>query len=534
MKNGDVFVKKYIIENSELMNEWDKENNQKNGYNPQEISYGSHSKVSWICSKCGHKWNSVVKDRVDGHGCPECAKKNRIVTRLKKAVEKEGSFFENYPELMEEWDYKKNKEFNPKELTSFSKTKVWWKCKKCVNEWKTSIANRASQNTKCPKCANINRGQSNIDNKLANKGSLLDNYPDLIEEWNIKKNLILPSSVLAGTHKKYWWKCSICGNEWQASVHHRVRGSGCPKCYRRNQTSFPEQVLYYYIKKKYRKAINKYTDIFDNGMELDIFIPERNIGIEYDGYIWHRNKKSNERERIKYDYCKNNNILLIRIKEKRNEEHKINNKNCDYMIITDYNNKNNYESLNTMLQNVFEILKIDLITNVEKDSKKIKTSYYTIIKDDNLYSSNPTICEEWNYDKNNGLTPDMFKSNSNEKVWWKCKKCGYEWEANIANRNKGTICPVCAKEKKSNSLKSNWQKRIDKMIQEKGSLKDNYPKLIKEWDYKKNTVNPENVTVNSHKRVFWICSKCGYNWATEIRLRAEKKHSCPKCKNKII
>ena len=56
--------------------------------------------------------------------------------------------------------------------------------------------------------------------------------------------------------------------------------------------------------------------------------------------------------------------------------------------------------------------------------------------------------EFYNYEKNNGLTPADVAPNSNKKVWWKCRK-GHEWQAIIANRNKGNGCPVCAKEKRS-------------------------------------------------------------------------------------
>ena len=528
-------MKKYLIENTELMNEWDKDNNDKFGYDPCTLTYGSKYKVFWICSKCGFKWSAIIKDRTNGHGCPQCGKKKSIETRRRIIVEKEGSLFEKCSELMKEWDYEKNKKYDPKKLTIYSNVKVWWKCKKCGNEWQTKIANRTALKNNCPKCAIKNLRKTIITKKIEKKGRIFDKYPELLKEWNYDKNQnIKPEQIVGKTNKKVWWKCSICGNEWEASINHRCGGSGCPKCYRRNQTSFPEQVLFYYIKKKFPKTINKYTDIFDNGMELDIFIPELNIGIEYDGYMWHNNSTSQKREKVKYEYCKKNNISLIRIKEIRNNEKPNNNKNCNWMIVTDYNDKNDYDSLNLMLQEVFNILKIDLITNVEKDSRKIKACYYSLIKEKNLYNEFPLLCEEWNYEKNNGLKPDMFKAYSNEKVWWRCRECGFEWEANIANRTSGTICPMCAKEKKSNSLRTNWQKRIDKVIQKNGSLKDNYPELLKEWDYKKNTIKPENITEKSHTSAYWICSKCGYNWTTEIRARAIRKNGCPKCRNKII
>ena len=68
-----------------------------------------------------------------------------------------------------------------------------------------------------------------------------------------------------------------------------------------------------------------------------------------------------------------------------------------------------------------------------------------------LGTINPILAKEWNYEKNNGLTPADVAPNSNKKVWWNCSK-GHEWQAIIANRNKGNGCPVCAKEKRKANL----------------------------------------------------------------------------------
>ena len=42
---------------------------------------------------------------------------------------------------------------------------------------------------------------------------------------------ISPDSIVAGTHKKIWWICRECQNEWFAAVVNRSRsGAGCPSC----------------------------------------------------------------------------------------------------------------------------------------------------------------------------------------------------------------------------------------------------------------------------------------------------------------
>ena len=66
-----------------------------------------------------------------------------------------------------------------------------------------------------------------------------------------------------------------------------------------------------------------------------------------------------------------------------------------------------------------------------------------------LTKTHPLLAKEWNYEKNNGLTPMDVTSNSHKKVWWKCVK-GHEWQARIDSRNNGNGCPICRKNKVKN------------------------------------------------------------------------------------
>ena len=59
------------------------------------------------------------------------------------------------------------------------------------------------------------------------------------------------------------------------------------------------------------------------------------------------------------------------------------------------------------------------------------------------------------------------------------------------------------------------------------------PKLAKEWNYDKNgNLNPENILANSHKLVWWKCSK-GHEWRATIKNR-NKGVGCPICSNQKI
>ena len=63
--------------------------------------------------------------------------------------------------------------------------------------------------------------------------------------------------------------------------------------------------------------------------------------------------------------------------------------------------------------------------------------------ENDLQTLSPILASEWDYKKNNGLTPMDVMPNSGKKVWWKCKR-GHEWQAKIQNRYRGSGCPYCS------------------------------------------------------------------------------------------
>lgn len=98
---------------------------------------------------------------------------------------------------------------------------------------------------------------------------------------------------------------------------------GFQKCKKYN-VSKGELELYDFIKSIKPTAIhNDRKNIFP--LELDIFLEENNIGIEYDGEYWHNLPKMKKRDYIKNKICKEKGIKLIRVKEKdwKNNKEKV-------------------------------------------------------------------------------------------------------------------------------------------------------------------------------------------------------------------
>ena len=64
---------------------------------------------------------------------------------------KEKKYVSDNAQLMAEWNWEKNIEFGPTQITLGSGRKTWWKCKN-GHEWKATIASR-NQGSGCPYCS---------------------------------------------------------------------------------------------------------------------------------------------------------------------------------------------------------------------------------------------------------------------------------------------------------------------------------------------------------------------------------------------
>ena len=132
----------------------------------------------------------------------------------------------DYPKLVEQWDWEKNGDNKPEDFTFGSDKKIFWKCNKgSDHEWQVAIGNRTGDRPSgCPYCAN---------QKLSITNSFATIMPNIAKEWHPTKNgTLLPTSIIAGTNKKYWWKCPKGpDHEWPSTLDNRTRGGkGCPFC----------------------------------------------------------------------------------------------------------------------------------------------------------------------------------------------------------------------------------------------------------------------------------------------------------------
>ena len=412
--------KKYIIDNEELMKEWDWEKNNELGLNPEKITHGSEKKAWWICNN-GHRWNAMINSRNKGCKCPYCTNKKVLIGY--------NDLDTINPELAKQWHPTKNGSLTPKDVTNDYHNKVWWVCDK-GHDWNATIYSR-NKGRDCPHC-----NKSKVKDGVNDLATI---NPEVAKQWHPTKNGDLtPKDVAAGSNEKAWWICDK-GHEWKAAISSRSRGSGCPHCSKEKHTSFAEQAIYFYCK-KYTTAINRYIE---SGKEIDIYLPEYNVGIEYNGNYWHKDRKERDKNKIKYFADKG--IRIITVKES--------NKNfIDGDIIV--HNRKDKNTINFVIKTIFDLLCINYEEpDVNRDEHKIYEQYVDIEKENSIAVKCPKSIKEWNYEKNGNLLPTMVSYGSTKSVWWKCEKCGYEWKLRVVRYSKHQSCLKCARKKQMKQVR---------------------------------------------------------------------------------
>ncbi len=552
----------------DLARQWHPTRNK--SLSPKDVTVGSNKKVWWLCPECKGEWHQSINERNQGRNCPFCAGK--------AVLQGYNDLETTNPEISAMWHRVKNGDLSPQMVTKGSNKKVWWHCPVCNYEWKGMI----NGINKCPVCV----GQA-IKVGFNDLGTT---FPDVAREWHPTKNgALTPQNVTQGTSKKVWWICSTCGYEWQTAVCNRTQGHRCPRCTAALHTSFPEQSVLYYMLQRF-EAINRFNY---EGTEIDVYLPATKIGIEYNGWYYHHKKW--DKDEVKKRRLQDKGVRLIRLIEDSKhyvdgddihlnprikadqiggldwgiqqlfvilgEESPMIDTTVDKFKIREqyiHEKKDNFAALFPEIakqwhptKNGTLIPKYFLPNSNEKVWWKCPVcggewqavisgrtrrsgcpicAGHKVQKEINgLSTTNPELVSEWDFDKNTqiGLDIDKLTKGSNKQAFWVCKECGFSWKTGIYSRaTRGMGCPECKKTQ-------NAKKLVEKAAK-KHSLTDDFPLIAAEWDYSKNDpLLPQNYAPGSNKKMWWICSQCGYEWATKICHRTEG-HGCPACARKKV
>lgn len=154
------------------------------------------------------------------------------------------------------------------------------------------------------------------------KTSLAYLRPDIAKEFLSSKNNFLADELSEFSGESVLWKCFDCRYEWYASVNSRTNNNtGCPKC---NESKGENKIGKFLLEKN---IIFKQEYMFDDckglkrKLPFDFYLLNYGILIEYHGIQHYKsldyfggddNFKERQRlDKIKSEYCSNNNIPLL-------------------------------------------------------------------------------------------------------------------------------------------------------------------------------------------------------------------------------
>lgn len=361
------------------------------------------------------------------------------------------SLAEKRPDLAKEWNYEKNGNLRPEDVTVNSHKKVWWKLpydvpmdyevkklrgKHFEFEWMAIIHSR--QKCSCPFLS----GRA----VFSGFNDLQTMNPMLAKQWNYVKNKNLkPTQVTANSGLKVWWCLPyddpITGKhfdfEWTDSIAHRNSGRGCP--YLSGQA------------------------VWEGFNDLKTINPKL-------AAQWHPTKNGNLKPTQVTVSTDKKAWWLLPYNDP------VTGKHFDFEWQASILNRNSGRS------------------NCPYLSGKLVLEGFN-----DLQTINPELAAQWHPNKNGDLKPIQVSVSTMKKVWWLFpyddpvtgNHYNFEWQASISSRNnRGTCCPYLSGKKVFTGF---------------NDLSTINPKVASQWHPTKNgNLKPTQVPANSNKKVWWL------------------------------
>ncbi len=548
-----------------LLDEWSKD---RNGIiTPKNISIGSGKKIWWKDIH-GHEWRATISSRRLGKGCPFCSGRKVLIGFNDLLTV-------NPNDIVKSWDFEKNGDLAPTDVTAGSVKAVWWKCEK-GHSWKAKISDRVQHKTACPVCAG----------KITLRGfnDLSTTNPDISAMWDAEKNYPLtPEEVTAGCNKEVWWK-GRCGHEWKDKINNRVHcGTSCPICsghrvlenyndlsttypeiarewdYQKNYPLLPSQVTKGYIKKvwwicpnghSYSASVNSRTNrgsgcpICENVSVVaginDLATTDPALAQEWNyekngsllpsmitagssKVVWWKCEMGHQYQTSVYNRKRTN----CPICEK--ERHI----SLPEKIIFYYIHKWLVESVENYRTEWLGKRELDIYipsykVGIEYDGSAWHDREKDLIKDKLCFNQGVKLlrirepgCTDLN------STSVLFNIPKDVQTDIGIKKA-IEFIFEYVKTNYHCFIPV-----PSVDISRDLSEIVRgvSLSRKRNSLAEDNPALVEEWDWEQNlSLTPDKVSKGSTRVVWWKCKKCGHSWQSSIYARNYSKKICPFCK----
>jgi hypothetical protein len=249
-----------------------------------------HSKIEITCP-VHHKFWQAASSHLSGHGCPSCGLES--IKAKMKPKENEKIIEEFKRTHGNQYDYSRVQYTN-------SATKVIIVCPD-HGEF-SQDPNSHKRGRGCPKCGKLKKSKPMTFDQFVEKARQIHGDTYDYSKANYTNNKLKVTII-----------CKKHGEFEQRPDSHLHKQYGCPKC--TPPQSKQEIAISDYLSELKIKHITTDREQI-KPMELDIYIPQHNIGIEHNGIRYHSEQfVSNNYHRNKWQMCHDNGIQLIQIFE---------------------------------------------------------------------------------------------------------------------------------------------------------------------------------------------------------------------------
>lgn len=300
----------------------------------KDLTKGSHSMVQVKCDICGDekeiKYNQLVKHNyTENYFCKRCNKKKNL-------MEKYGVInvfqLNDIKEKTKKTNLEKYGVENPSQSEVVKEKKKDTNRKKCGNDWGLSSQHikDKSKKTLIEKYGVDNISKNDII-KQQKKATCYNNFGVEVISQSQRFRDLYKNKILSFLQEKYniidyndiyyTLHCKECGNDYQINkksfqTRKNFNVDICTICNPiDSHTSGQEEKLKDYLSELKVKSV--YNDrVIIAPLELDIYLPEQKVGIEFNGLYWHSELFKNKDYHLKKtELAEKNNIKIIHIYE---------------------------------------------------------------------------------------------------------------------------------------------------------------------------------------------------------------------------
>lgn len=286
-----------------------------------------------------------------------------------------------YPKVAALYDKEKNDK-PLSEITIGMRYKAWFTCPKCGCSFYCKIQSMFSDAEHCPTCRK---------NKLipVREGRSLFDHKDWLQNWDYEKNKYNPKQLSDQSNRKCYWKCRVCGNEYQKAPNAIYRSyikyhtNGCPKC----------------GNKQIGETKRKQSAVLNGSLAQKR--PDILLEWDYSKNVITPEEVAEKSNRKAWWVCFKGHSFCTQISNRTDK-----NEGCPYCAGQ----------------------------KLLKGFNDLETRY-------------PEIAKEWDYERNKPVMPSDTMPNSKNKYYFICNK-GHSYLCSVANRTQNTGgCPYCAHQK---------------------------------------------------------------------------------------